>query len=212
MRVLTVTLPGHVLRLGALRSVARTVPRAVGLIAVLAAVPAVSVAASGRENFAGALVAASLLAGAGVGYAADDPAAATLAASPTTLMMRRAARAILLVMPLAFGWAAALFLAARYGDSAVDVRAIALELLASAAVSAAIASRASTHAAVTIGFVAGVGALLTMVTVSALAYRWHALPVLGGGAEHTRWWWVAAVGLAIALWSSRDPAAGRSTR
>lgn len=199
-----------VLHPAALRTVARTVPRPVGVLALLCAVPAISVAAAGRDSFGGALVAASLLAGAGAGYAADDPAAATLGASPTPLLLRRAARAALVIVPLLLGWGTALVVAARYERGAVDVRSVVTELVATAAVSAAIASRASTSVAVSAGFGAGVGALLSMVTLSSLGYRWTALPVLGGGgATHDRWWWIAAACLAVALWSSRDPAALR---
>lgn len=205
MRVLTVV--AHVPHPAALRTVARTVPRPVGVLALLCAVPAIVVAAGGRNGFGGALVAASLLAGAGAGYAADDPAAATLGASPTPLLVRRAARASLVIVPLMLGWGGALVVAARYGQGAVDVRSTVAELGATAAVSAAIASRASTSAGVSAGFGAGLGALLAMVTLSSLGYRWHDLPVLGGGgATHDRWWWIAAAGVVVAAWSSRDPA------
>lgn len=196
----------------ALRTVARTVPLAVVAVAVLAVAPAIVVAASGRHGFAGALSAASVLAGAGVGYAADDEAAPTLAPSPTTLVVRRALRVIVMVIMLVAAWLAALLIAYRYANGAPDVPALAAELCATAALSAAFACRARTDAPVATGFGAAIAALIAMVTVSSFAYRWSALPALGRRTVHDRWWLVAAAGFIVAAWWSRDPAGRRLTR
>jgi hypothetical protein len=187
-------------------------PPAVAAIALLAATPAIVVAASGRQSFTGALSAAALLAGAGVGYAADDPAAPTLASSPTTLAVRRTLRATVIAVTLGGGWLTALLVAARYGHPAPNLQALAAELCAAASLSAALASRARTDAPVATGFGAAAAALMAMISISSLSYRWPVLPSLGGGAGHARWWWIAAAGAVTAAWSSRDPAGRRPPR
>ena len=68
----------------ALPVTARTVPSPVIAVAVLA-IAAIVNALRGGHDFAGALTAASIIAGAGAGYIADDPAAPTLESSPTPL-------------------------------------------------------------------------------------------------------------------------------
>jgi len=190
-----------------LGATARTVPPGVVAMSVLAVAPAVMTAVTGGHDFANALSAASVIAGSAVGYAVDDPAAPTLASSPTTLAVRRGMRALLIVAVVLIAWSVALLVADRYGTSSADVGALAGELCATAAVSAAIASRARTDASVSTGAVAAAGALLIVVTISAFAYHWPALPAIGRAQSHHRWWLIAGLGLAIAAWSSRDPAA-----
>lgn len=189
-----------------LGAIARTVPRSVIGIACLAAIPTFVIAARGGTDFSASLTAASLIAGAGAGYAADDPAAPTLASSPTTLAVRRTLSGTLIALVLVAGWAAAVFTARRYGMNSSDVTAVAAELCATAAVSAAVASRARTDAPVGVGATAAAAALLVVVTVGALANRWPSLPTLRATPSHNRWWFVVAVGVAVSGWSSRDPA------
>jgi hypothetical protein len=199
-----------VIRLPAvLGTTARTIPTGVIVIALLAAVPTIVLAATGRHNFSGALSAASLIAGAGVGFAADDPAAPTLASSPTTLVVRRSLRALLTSAALVAGWLAALLVAHRYGSVAPDTAAALAELCATGAVSAGFACRTRTDAPISGGAISAAASLLAVITISAFAYRWPALPALGSGPSHGRWWWLAALGAAAAGWSSRDPATRR---
>jgi hypothetical protein len=191
---------------GAIVTVARTVPPVVAAIALLAATPAVIVAATGGHGFAIALSVASLVAGAGVGFAADDPAAPTLASSPTTLAVRRLLRAALIGVVLGAGWLAAVLVAARYGQPGPDLHVLAAELCAAGALSGAVGARARTDAPVTAGFGAAAASLLLMVAVAMFSARWSVLPSLGGGTGHARWWWIAAAGSVAAAWFSRDPA------
>lgn len=190
----------------AVRTVGRSVPPAIGAVMVLAAMPAIIVAARGGADFDGALIAASIIVGAGAGYAVDDPAAATLAASPTTLAARRSLRGAVIVVALALAWVMAVGLAGRFGAGRPDLSDLAATMAAAAAISLALAARARTDAAVSSGSAAGSGALLAMVVVASLSMRWSQLPTLDPGPSHGRWWWVAAAGLASAAWSSRDPA------
>lgn len=200
--------PAEVVRLPVVLGVTwRTVPTSVAGIAACAIAPAIVVSARGGHDFAGALTAASLIAGSGAGYAADDPAAATLASSPTTLATRRTLRGVLIALVLVMAWAVAVVLAARFGSSSPDVGFFTAELSAAGAVSAAVAFRAPTDAPISVGAAATAAALITIVVIAALASRWPALPALGlGGHHHGRWWWVVLAATAGAAWSSRDPA------
>jgi len=185
---------------------ARTVSRSVGAIAALAMAPTVIVAVRGGHDFASALTAASVIAGAGAGYSIDDPAAPTLAPSPTPLAMRRCLRATVVMVALGAAWLTSLVIA-RTAAPVWPATAPALrELVTTAAIAAAVASRAGSDAPASPGATATGASVLAMVTISAFAYRWPALPALGGGPNHSRWWWVAAAGFVAAAWSSRDPA------
>lgn len=187
---------------------ARTVPRSLLVVALAAVVPAVLVAVAGGHDFDGALLAASVIAGAGAGYALDDDAAVTLAPSPTSLARRRALRAVPVAAVLGLAWVSALALAALAGaPSRPPVAVLAAELAASAGVAGALASAGRTDGPVSPGAGAAAGALLLMVGIAGMAMRVAWLPSFGGGADHGRWWWVAAAGAAATAWSSRDPAA-----
>lgn len=187
--------------------VARTVPPAVLAVGGLVLVPPVVLAVVGARDFSGALVAVSLVAGAGAAYAIDDPAAVTLEPSPTTLAARRLLRAILIAVLLLAAWLGALLIAATFGDRPASLGDRATELVATAALSAAIASRAKTDAPVTSGHGAAAGAFLAMLVIGSLSQRWAVLPMIGGGLHHDRWWSVTGAGLCAAAWSSRDRAA-----
>lgn len=189
---------------------ARTVPRAVGAVAVAAIIPTLVVAARGGSDFAGAVSAASLLAGAGAGFSVDDPAAATLASSPTRLAARRGLRASVVMAVLTASWLTALGVASAAG-AAGSITVAGRELVATAAIATAVASRTRADAVGSPGASATAGAILTMTTITALALRWPELPALGGGPTHHRWWWVTVAGLASTAWSARDPA-GRGFR
>jgi hypothetical protein len=195
-----------VLVLTAISLEARTVSRSVGAIAALAMAPTVVVAIRGGHDFAGALTAASVIAGAGAGYSVDDPAAPTLAPSPTPLAVRRCLRATVVMAALVAAWLAALVIARTSAPALPAIATAMRELVATAAIAAAVASRARSDAPASPGAAAAGASVLAMVTISAFAYRWPALPALGSGPTHSRWWWVAAAGFVAAAWSSRDPA------
>ena len=184
----------------------RTIPRPVVGIACVAALPTLVIAARGGEDFSGALTAASLIAGSAP---ATPPTTQPLRRSPRRrphLRHGEYARGLLIALILGTGWTAAVVTADRVGATPPEVSMRLAELFAAAAVSAAFASRARTDAPVNIGAAAAAASLLAVVTVSALASRWPGLPTLRTTPAHDRWWLVAAASLAIAGWSSRDPA------
>ena len=82
----------------------RTVPSPVITVAVLAIAPTIVNTLRGGHDSAGALTAASIIAGAGAGYIADDPAAPTLESSPTPLGTRRGCRATMVAGMMAVAW------------------------------------------------------------------------------------------------------------
>jgi hypothetical protein len=191
--------------------VARTVPPAVVGVGAVALLPSVVVALVGGSDFTGALLAASVIAGAGAGYAVDDPAARTLAPSPTTLALRRALRTVAVIAILLSAWTGAQLVAAAGGSPAPAVDAAGAELAASAALSLALASLGRPDTPRASGSGAAGGAILAMATISSLAWRWPALPSIEDLSRPERWWWVAVAALAVVAWSWRDPAA-RSRR
>lgn len=196
----------------ALLATARAMPRSPVALAVLSFVPVAVVAVRGGDDFGIALSASAVIAGAGLGYAADDPAAPTLESSPTSLAARRTLRVVLVAAMLGAAWAAAALIAQQRGTPPPDISASAAALFATAGISAAFAARARTDAPVTVGANAVVVAVLGVVTISAVATRWPVLPTLADGSNPARWWWVTASGMVIACWSSRDPAASRMDR
>lgn len=192
-------------------AVARTVPPAVVGVGAVALLPSVVVTLVGGSDFTGALLAASVIAGAGAGYAVEDPAAPILAPSPTTLAVRRVLRAVAVIAILLSAWTGAQLVTAAGGGRAPAVGALGAELAASAALSVVFASQGRPDSPVASGSSAAGGAILAMVTISSLARRWPALPSIEDLSRPERWWWVAAAALAVVAWLWRDPAA-RSRR
>jgi hypothetical protein len=193
------------LTLDTLPPATRTIPRAVLAVAALALVPTVVTRVRGGANFSGALLAASLIAGAGLGYAIDDAAARTFASSPTPLLVRRGVRAALCVVALAAAWIAALLVASTSTGTVPSPGELAPCAFAAAAIAVAFATRVEPDLAVSPGFVAALATLLSMVVVDALALRVDALPSLQGN-DRAAWWWIGAVAVLSALRGSRDPA------
>jgi len=184
----------------------RTVPPAVAALAVLAALPAVIARLRGGHDFTMSLQAAAVVAGAGSGFAADDQAANVLASSPTPLLVRRVYRAVGVVVLLAAGTGVAL-VAARTGTA----RALALAgpvavLAAAAGTASALASSGPPDGPTAPGVTSAMGAMLGLVTASALAERWTWIPTLASTEFDRRWLLVGAAGALVALVRSRDPA------
>lgn len=185
----------------------RTISKAVVAIALIAVIPPAIVAFRGGHDFTGALSAASLIAGAGAGYGMDDPAAPTLAPSPTPLITRRLLREMIVMVTMLAAWFVAQLIANLSGPAGQSAGALLREFAASAAVACAVASFARNDTAVSPGASATGAALMTVLTISAMAYRWPALPTLGDGPTSQRWWIVVGAGLVASAWASRDPAA-----
>ncbi len=196
----------HVLSLDAARPTARSLPPGAAASMALAVAPAVLTVASGGANLSGAAMASSLVAGALLGFAIDDPAAAVLAASPTPLFARRLHRvAALLVLAAAVAGVVALLVALVHDGPAISLS----ERVREGAAAAGVATAAATWLARSTGerrpgsFGLMLG-LLAPLVVSALAWRVRGLPALGTAQYASRWWWVAVVGWTAAAWWSRD--------
>lgn len=198
----------HLLSLDLARPTARSLPPGAAAGMALAAAPAVLTVAMGGTNLSGAAVASSLVAGALMGFAIDDPAAAVFAASPTSLLVRRLHRvAVLLVMAAAVAGVVALLVALVHDGPAISLSQRAREGAAAAGLATAaatwLARRTGERRPGSFGLVLG---LLGPLVVSALAWRVQGLPTLGTAQNGPRWWWVAAAAGAAAAWWSRDPA------
>ena len=188
----------------AVRVAARTVPTAVVGVAGLCLLPVVLAVMAGGDDLQMSLSWASIVAGAGAGYAVDDAAAVTLAPSPTSLPRRRGLRAVTAAAILGSGWVAALVVGATSGPLP-PWSELAPQLSAAAALSVALAGRAGQAGHAAPGFPSMAGAVVMMILTGALAARLTFLPTVGG-AHVARWWWVAAAGAVAAARSWRDPA------
>lgn len=187
-----------------MRVAARTVPRAVVAVAGLCLLPVSVVTLAGNRDLQLSLAWASIVAGAGTGYAVDDSAAATLAASPTSLPRRRGLRAVTVVAVLLTGWLVALTVA-RAGGAHPGLADLGAQLTAAAALSVALAGVAGRRGHAAPGFGSMAGAVLLVVLIGALAWRLTFLPTVAG-PHGARWWWVTAAAAAVAARSWRDPA------
>ena len=188
---------------------ARVVPWA-GVVGwcLLGAAPVVVALARGLEDLTIPTTAAALVLGAAAGTGLDDPAHATVAAVPVPLSRRRLVR-LGWVLVAAAATALVLATAVAASDALVETTPLHLAALAVAtgATSVAIAGRTSPDVAHGTQGVAGSGgALLCVVTLSALAQRVDWLPNPADGGHTGRWWLVAAGASLAALGSFRDPA------
>ena len=159
------------------------------------------------------LVLVGLVMMAPAGYLLDDPAADILAASPATLMRRRALRVTLGAVVLLVGWLVALDRGAFLEDyGSLPLGAVSLEVAAFGCLTLAIAAIAARRGDRSPGITAAVGLVMVVallfVARQAVPPSWP-LPEMQPNVHYRRWWWVAAVSLALIAWSSRDPAARR---
>ncbi len=190
----------------------RTIPRAVVAVAAAVLVPTAVTAVRGGHDLSGALLVASLVAGAGVGYAVDDRAARTFASSPTPLIVRRAMRATLIVAVLGAAWLTAFALALAGADTdAPTLISMSPYAAASATIAWAFATRVEPDAPLSPGLIGALASLLTMLLIDSMSMRFEHVPSLQGH-DGAAWWWIALGGLALALQASRDPAAPAFTR
>jgi hypothetical protein len=189
----------------------RTLPPLATVVVVGGMLPVVVTSARGGTDLTTALSASTVLIGAVLAFAVDDPAAPTTTAMPVALPVQRARRAGLLGAVLLLTWSATLLVAALADDDPVSAWALAPQLAAAAALAVALAAGARTDAPVHAGIGGTMGALLAMLLIGALGMRITWMPVLGSDAHPHRWWWIAAAAGAAAVWQCRDPAA-RSRR
>lgn len=179
-----------------------------GLLTVaLGAVPAVVIVARGFPVEAVPVFVVALAAGASLGWAVDEPPSELLTplpiSSPTRLAMRIVCVAVV-AAPTALGLLLLVTgarMPAGWLDRVPEATAAGALALAVGLVAARRGERAASPVAVTAG-------ALGVLVVGALAFRWPAVfPAVGGGPVHTRWWLVAAAGVAVAVRAGRD--AGR---
>lgn len=172
----------------------------------VAAIPAVVSVARGDAVVTVPLVVAGVVAGATLGWAADDPAADLLGAMPVSSPVRAALRfgcvAAVAAVAVAFvGIVVAVGpgLPGDLGDRIPEASAAAALALAVGF----LAARRGERTAGPIGVTAGV---LGPAVLAGLAIRWsHLFPGFMPNPVHDRWWFVVAVGAAAAARAGRDP-------
>jgi hypothetical protein len=178
----------------------------IGAALVLAAVPFLSVVLQGSDDLSGAMVVASIVGAATVGFFVEDPAGETLSASPTSLGRRRALRLSAIALGLAIALGALVAIAELRGPVAADDLAQrAAEVAAFSGLAAAVGGLAHRHGAAAAGPMGAVSGGLGVLLISSLAFRYHQLPAVNTIEQHGRWWLVALAGWVTAAWSSRDP-------
>lgn len=173
---------------------------------VVGAIPAVVSVARGDAVVTVPLVVAGLVAGATLGWAADDPAADLLGAMPVSSPVRAALRVTCVATIAALGAAFVALVVAvgpglpdDLGDRGPEAGAAAALAIATGFLAARRGERSAGPVAVTAG-------ALGPVVLAALAFRWpRLLPGFMENPVHDRWWFVVVVGAAVVARSGRDP-------
>jgi multisubunit Na+/H+ antiporter MnhB subunit len=158
-------------------------------------------------------VSAFLIASA-AGFALDDPARESVDASPTSLRRRRAQRVVLVTVPTAILWLCLFWLKKpTSGMEAAALTATAFGLFGLSMAIASLRERATTW--VRGGMAVAPTLVVALISSSILPPRWRPLPTgdIPGGwsAICTRWVIAGLLGLAVFVWSSRDPAVRAAT-
>ncbi len=182
--------------------------RSITWIPLLAATVVATVLAVVRqgESAATPLQVGAFLLGTATAFAVDDPAAETLASSPASLLARRMYRVVPMVLVAAAVMAVVLQV---QGESESDEVPLLLAMFAGfTALSLAIgglAARWRGHG----GALAAPSVFAILIASTIVPPRWRPLPtgdIPAGPGEILRRWSIAtAVGVAVFLWSSRDP-------
>ncbi len=191
--------------------VAHPVPIAVTV--VLGSIPlAVTIVRNG-DDLVTPLVVFGIVAGAAIGWIADDPIAELAAPCPVNAPRRISYRAALAGCTVVIVGALAVAVATVDGARASDWNDRIPELAAAAAIALAaglLISRRGDPLAGATGV--AVGALLPPI-VAALAFRWPAaFPSFQASPSHARWWLVAVAAGTAAVHQSLDVARRRSIR
>jgi hypothetical protein len=166
---------------------------------------AVTVGRGGSDPRIG-LVIACVVAGAVAGFAVDDTAAEALGPSPVgapaRLVLRLAAVSTLVAAAMAL---MVIFVWVGPGLPR-DLPDRVPEALTAAAAALSVGLVATRRGERSVGPLAVMSGAVVTALVGALAMRWPAvLPAFAAGPQHSRWWWLAALGAAIALHAGRDP-------
>jgi hypothetical protein len=193
--------PVRIARIAALRPTARVAQPGLVLVTVaIAAAPLVVTVIRSGEDLTIPVVVLCLTAGASLGWTVDDPAAEMLGPLPLDghfrLRLRLAVAAALATLLVAF--TAAVLEAVGPGLPDAPDRLAETATAAVVAVSVGLLAVRTGNRAVGAGAVTA--GLLVPAVVAAFAVRWPAtLPTFVTNSVHHRWWWLAAVGGALAV-------------
>jgi hypothetical protein len=174
------------------------------LTAALAVVPLIVTVARGGTNLLFGSIAAAVLGGAVVAWAADDEFGDTLAAAPVRSAERLAIRLLAVVGVVVGAWAIAA-VAAAAGPGLPPMLGERLpEAAAAATLGAGVALTAARRGERAVGPIGVIAGVLSTLVVAGLALRWAWLPTFLPSSAHGRWWLVALAGGLLVMRSGRD--------
>ena len=174
----------------------------------VASVPMLVAVARGDGELSTPSIVLSLVCGATLGWAADDPPADLLGAMPVPSPLRAALRVASVSAVVVAVGAVSVALAVWIGPGLPpDAGLRASEAGAAAAMALAggfVAARLGESTAGPVGVTVGA---LGVAVVAAFAVRWpDTLPGFTPSPVHDRWWIIAALGVAVLARAGRDPA------
>jgi hypothetical protein len=180
-----------------------TIAGAIGL----AILPGAVVLLKGGRDLTVTFALTAVILGSAIALAVDDAAAATVEAVSTPLWVRRSVRAVLItVVVLSVGALFGAVVVSVHGRTTGAGNSMVVGVTA-AGVGLAVAGLVSRPPAPSYAGISGTAAaVLFMLLVSALAYRYRWLPAIAGGQAHDHWIWIAVAAWLAAAWSTRDPA------
>jgi hypothetical protein len=172
----------------------------------LAVAPVLVTVARGGDDLGMAVVATAVLGGSCAGGAVEDAAARTLAASPTTRLARRLSRLAVMATSVVAAWVSAALVAHAADAELGPLAPHGAEVAATAGLSVLVASAMGPEGDAGVGLTGAGGAVLGMLTSTAMAVRYPWFPSLGQDESTGAWWLLAAVAWSAAAWLNRDPA------
>lgn len=186
---------------------ARSLPLAtIAAIVTAAATPTLWTLALGRSSFGFPLVAASFV-GALAAFAVDDPAGELTAASVVPLWRRRVMRLVVVGVPGCAIWAVLLVvIMVAEGGATPSWTVPTRETITIGAIAFGLGGLAYRRDERSAALAGAFGSALTVLLVSAFAFRYRWLPSLGLIDRHERWWFAAGIGIGAAALTSRDAA------
>jgi hypothetical protein len=172
----------------------------------MAAAPVVLTVLRGGTDLHLAVTASAMIGASVLALAVEDPASVVAAAAPVSQPLRRLLRLGLLAAAVVLAWLAAWAVAVR-GDVPIgQVDDLAALVVSTGGMALALALWLGRRHDPTPGLAGGVGAVLLILTSSALAMQYPALPSVID-PRWARWWWIAALSWTLVAWWWRDPAA-----
>ena len=179
----------------------------VALTVLIAGAPLLVRSALGRPSGSVLLVIAAVAAGAAVGWASDDPGRDLLGALPVPSSLRASIRVAAAALVSAAALLVTVALASAGPGIPAGQRARVPEAVAAGALACGVGLVATRRGEPATGPVAVLAGFGSVAVVGGLAIRWPTiLPSLDGGPVHDRWWLLATLGGAVAVWAARDPA------